>query len=500
MPDSGPDLGPDSAQQDRRFFGHPAGLATLFVTEMWERFSYYGMVAILVLYLAADPSTDGLGLPATTAIGIFGVYSALIYLLAVPGGWIADRVIGPYRAVLIGGCVIAAGHYVLAIPAPMSVWPGLALIAIGTGLLKPNISAMVGELYDRDPDEGERRDAGFSIFYMGINIGSFFSPLICGYLGEKVGWHVGFGAAGVGMTIAVIVFVAATRRTLGAVGRTVPNPETRAQLNKLAAITAGFLILAVVAFSVDALLGHYRAEHMIWFLAAVTVATPFAYFARIFRSADLTSLDRDRMKAYVWIFLGSAMFWLISDQGGSTLSLFADRNTDRDVGGFEIPASWLQSVNPIAIVLLAPVFAVIWYKLGRRAPTLPAKFVLALLLIGLSFLAMAVLSNTAADGTKVLLVWLMLIVLIQTIGELLLSPTGLSASTHLAPRGMESQVVALWFLSSAVGDAIGSTTAPLQDSMGQTGYFCLIGGAALVLAVVIGTQVKRIHHLMGGIH
>lgn len=491
---------PVPEQEDRRFFGHPAGLATLFVTEMWERFSYYGMAAILVLYLAADPSSGGLGLPATTAIGIFGVYSALIYLLAVPGGWIADRVIGPYRAVLIGGCVIATGHYVLAVPEPMAVWPGLALIAIGTGLLKPNISAMVGELYDRDLDEGERRDAGFSIFYMGINIGSFFSPLICGYLGEKVGWHVGFGAAGVGMTIAVIVFAAATRRTLGAVGRTVPNPETRAQLRKLAAVTVGMLSLAVLAFVVDAISGHYRAEHMIWFLAAVTVATPFAYFARIFRSADLTSLDRDRMKAYVWIFLGSAMFWLISDQGGSTLSLFADRNTDRGVGGFDIPASWLQSVNPIAIVLLAPVFAVIWFKLGRRAPTLPAKFVLALLLIGLSFLAMAVLSSIAGDGTKVLLIWLMLIVVVQTVGELLLSPTGLSASTHLAPRGMESQVVALWFLSSAVGDAIGSTTAPLQDSLGQTSYFCLIGGAALVLAVVIGTQVKRIHTLMGGIH
>ncbi|MCB0923403.1 MAG: peptide MFS transporter [Mycobacterium sp.] len=488
------------AQEDRRFFGHPMGLATLFATELWERFSYYGMLAILVLYLAADPSAGGLGLSDTTAIGIFGVYSALIYLLTVPGGWIADRVIGPYRAVLAGGCVIAAGHYVLAIPSTVSVWPGMALIAIGTGLLKPNISAMVGELYDRDPDEGERRDAGFSIFYMGINIGSFFSPLICGYLGEKVGWHVGFGAAGVGMTIAVVVYIAATKSTLGTIGRAVPNPETRGQLNKLAMISAGLLAVAAVLFIIDAILGHYRAEHMIWFLAAVTVATPFAYFARIFRSADLTPRDRDRMKAYVWIFLGSAMFWLISDQGGSTLSLFAERNTERHVGGFEVPASWLQSVNPIGIVLLAPVFAVIWYKLGRRAPTLPGKFVLALLLIGLSFLAMAVLSHLAGGGTKVLLVWLMMIVLVQTIGELLLSPTGLSASTHLAPRGMESQVVALWFLSSAVGDAIGSTTAPLQDSLGQTGYFCLIGGAALALAVVIGTQVKRIHTLMGGIH
>ncbi len=487
-------------QEDHRFFGHPIGLATLFATELWERFSYYGMLAILVLYLAADPSDGGMGLAATTAIGIFGVYSATIYLLTVPGGWIADRFLGPYRAVLIGACVIAGGHYVMAIPVAEAVWPGMVLIAIGTGLLKPNISAMVGELYDQDPDEGERRDAGFSLFYMGINIGSFFSPLICGYLGENVGWHVGFGVAGVGMTIAVVVYVAATKRTLGTIGRVVPDPETGDQLRRIAVITAVLLAASGALFLVDVLVGTYRAEHMIWFLAAVTVATPFVYFARIFRSADLTRLDRDRMKAYVWIFLGSAMFWLISDQGGSTLSLFAERNTDRNVGGFEVPASWLQSVNPIAIVLLAPVFAFIWVKAGRRAPTLPGKFVLALLLIGLSFLAMAVLSNIAAGGTKVLLVWLMMIVVVQTIGELLLSPTGLSASTHLAPRGMESQVVALWFLSSAVGDAIGSTTAPLQDSLGQTTYFCLIGGLALVLAVVIATQVKRIHTLMGGIH
>lgn len=487
-------------QEDRRFFGHPVGLATLFATELWERFSYYGMLAILVLYLAADPSDGGMGLAATTAIGIFGVYSATIYLLTVPGGWIADRMIGPYRAVLIGGCVIASGHYVLAIPVDGSLWPGMALIAIGTGLLKPNISAMVGELYDQDIDEGERRDAGFSLFYMGINIGSFFSPLICGYLGENVGWHLGFGVAGVGMTIAVVVYVAATKRTLGTIGRTVPNPETREQLRRLALITAALLAASGVLFLADVAADSYRAEHMIWFLAAVTVATPFVYFARIFRSTELTRIDRDRMKAYVFIFVGSAMFWLISDQGGSTLSLFAESNTDRDIGGFLVPASWLQSVNPIAIVTLAPVFAFIWLKLGRRAPTLPGKFVLALLLIGLSFLAMAVLSNIAGDGTKVLLIWLMLIVVIQTIGELLLSPTGLSASTHLAPRGMESQVVALWFLSSAVGDAIGSATAPLQDSLGQTSYFCLIGGIALALAAVIATQIKRIHSLMGGIH
>lgn len=476
------------------------GLATLFFTELWERFSYYGMLAILVLYLAADDSRGGMAMSNTTSIGIVGVYSALIYLLTVPGGWMADRVLGPYRSVLIGGCTIAAGHYVLAIPEPMSLWPGMALIGIGTGLLKPNISAMVGELYDKDPDEGERRDAGFSIFYMGINVGSFFSPLVCGYLGEKVNWHIGFSAAGVGMTIAMIVYIAAAPKTLGRIGRAVPNPETREQLRKLGLMTAAFLAVSVALFIADEMVGQYRAEHMIWYLAAITVATPFLYFARIFRSTDLTTLDRDRMKAYVWIFAGAAMFWLISDQGYSTLSLFAENNTDRHVGGFEIPASWLQSVNPIGIVLLAPVFAYLWLKLGKRAPTLPGKFVLALLLIGASFLAMALLANIAQGDTKVLLIWLMMIVLVQTIGELLLSPTGLAASTHLAPRGMESQVVALWFLASAVGDAIGSTTAPLQDSLGLVGYFGFIGGAALVLAGIVAAKRKQIHTLMGGIH
>lgn len=487
-------------QQDKRFFGHPIGLATLFATELWERFSYYGMLAILVLYLAADESEGGLGISATTAIGIFGVYSAMVYLLAVPGGWIADRILGPYRTVLIGACTIAAGHYVLAVPSERSVWPGMVLVALGTGLLKPNISAMVGALYDNDPDEGERRDAGFSLFYMGINIGAFVAPLVCGYLAEKIGWHVGFGAAGIGMTLAVIVYLAAGRRTLGDIGRAVPNPESSSQLRRLAAVAVVALVLSAAVFAIDYAVGRYRAEHLIWFLAAVTVATPFVYFVRIFRGAGLNSLERDRMKAYVWIFAGSAMFWLISDQAGSTLSLFASESTDRRFGGMEFPASWLQAVNPITIIALSPVFAFLWLRLGRRAPTLPKKFVLALLLIGISFLAMAVLARSAADGSKVLWIWLVSVVVVQTIGELLLSPTGLAASSHLAPKRIESQVLALWFLSSAVGDAIGGTTAPLQDSLGKAGYFTLMGGAAVVLAGIILTQARRIHTLMGGIH
>jgi POT family proton-dependent oligopeptide transporter len=486
--------------EDRRFFGHPLGLATLFATELWERFSFYGMLAILVLYLAADEADGGMGLAATTAIGIFGVYAAMIYLLAVPGGWIADRILGPYRTVLIGACTIAAGHYVLAIPADLSVWPGMVLVAVGTGLLKPNISAMVGSLYADDLDEGERRDAGFSLFYMGINLGAFVAPLVCGYLAENVGWHAGFGAAGIGMTIAVIVYVLAGRRTLAGVGREVPNPEDAERLRAVLKIVAASLAGAALLFVADYALGTYRAEHMIWFLSAVTVATPFLYFARIFRDTGLTGLERDRMKAYVWIFAGAAMFWLISDQGGSTLALFAANNTDRTIGAFEVPASWLQSVNPIAIIALSPVFALIWLKLGRRAPTLPNKFAMALLLVGLSFVAMAMLAHGAAGGSKVPWIWLVSVVVVQSVGELLLSPTGLAASSHLAPRRFESQVLALWFLASAVGDAIGGTTAPLQDKLGLVGYFALVSGTALILAVIIARQARRIHGLMGGVH
>jgi proton-dependent oligopeptide transporter, POT family len=302
------------------------------------------------------------------------------------------------------------------------------------------------------------------------------------------------------MTIAVIIYIAAAPRTLGTIGRTVSNRETPNRLRKIGMISGLVLAISSVFFVADALLGTYHADHMIWYLAAITLATPLVYFARIFRSTELTRLDRDRMKAYVWIFIGAAMFWLISDQGQSTLELFAENNADRHFGGFELPATWLQAVNPISIVLLAPVFALIWVKLGKRAPTLPRKFVLALLLIAGSFLAMAMLSHIASGGTKVLWVWLATIIVVQTIGELLLSPTGLSASSQLAPKVMESQLVALWFLSSAVGDAIGSTTAPLQDSLGLAGYFGLMGGAALIIAAIIANQVKRLHKLMGGVH
>lgn len=486
--------------EDHRFVGQPVGLATLFTTELWERFSYYGMRAILVLYLVAPAEDGGLGMSTTEAVAIYGVYSAMVWLLAVPGGWLSDRLWGPRKTVLFGAFVIAAGHYVLAVPTTWAIWPGLACVAIGTGLLKPNISAMVGGLYDDDPDEGERRDAGFSIYYMGINIGGFIAPFVCGYLGQEVGWHVGFGAAGVGMTVALLVYLFAAPRSLGTIGTVVPNPATRALLRKIFTIAVAVIVGACILFGVDIALGTFESSHIINFLVLVTVVTPFVYFTRIFRNQDLNTTERSRMRAYIWIFIGAVMFWMIFDQGGSLLSIFAEESTDRTVGGWEFPASWLQAVNPIGIILLAPVFAFMWMRLGRRAPSLPAKFAIAVLLVGLSFILMGYLGKLAESGDLVPWTWLAMVFIIQVAGELLLSPTGLSASTQLAPRGMESQLLALWFLATAVGDAIGGQLAKLQPILGEAGYFALLGAAAIVLSIILATQVKRIRKLMVGVH
>lgn len=487
-------------QDDHRFLGQPVGLATLFTTELWERFSYYGMRAILVLYLVAPASDGGLGMSTPEAVGIYGVYSAMVWLLAVPGGWISDRMWGPRRTVLVGACIIAAGHYVMAIPSPVSIWPGLACIALGTGLLKPNISAMVGGLYDEDPDEGERRDAGFSIYYMGINLGGFIAPFICGFLGEGIGWHVGFAAAGVGMTLALLVYIFAAPRSLGPIGLTVPNPATQKILRKVFTITGVLLAAIVVIILVDVAMGTFEAQHVILLLTGITLVTPFIYFARIFRNKALNAVEVSRMRAYIWIFIGAVMFWLIFDQGASLVNIFVEQNTDRSIGSYTFPASWLQAVDPLGIIIFAPIFAWLWMKLGRRAPSLPAKFALAVCLIGFSFLVMALLGKVTAGGDLVGWEWIVLVFFIQVIAELLLSPTGLSASTQLAPRGMESQVLALWFLATAVGDAIGALLANLQPILGNAGYFALLGFLAIIMSAILATQIKRLRTLMVGVH
>ncbi|MER5705728.1 peptide MFS transporter [Micromonospora sp. NPDC002296] len=485
----------DAPVAPRTFFGHPRALATLFLTEMWERFSFYGMRAILVLYLTASVADDGGGLRQSTATAVYGAYNAMVYLMALPGGWVADRLLGARRSVLWGGVTIACGHYVMAIPVGWSVFAGMALIVVGTGLLKPNISTMVGDLYDRD---SPRRDAGFSLFYMGINLGGFVAPLITGFLGERINWHLGFAVAAVGMTFGVIQYVIGGRH-LGDAGARPADPllgaDRRRALTRVG-VAAGALAVVLAALAAA---GLFTVDTVVNLLTATTVLVTVGYFTRILTDRELSGTERSRMKAYVWLFVFAASFWLIYDQAGSVLNIFAADRTDRDVFGFTFPASWLQSVNPILIIIGAPLFAWLWLRLGHRVST-PVKFAVGLVLNGLSFVLMAAAAQAAVGGDLVSPWWLVAVFAIQVAGELSLSPVGLSATSKLAPVKYASQMMGLWFLATAVGDAIGGQVARLAEAWPEPTYFLVFGVASVLLGLGAVMFSRHIRRLMAGIH
>ena len=441
---------------------HPAGLRTLFFTELWERFSYYGMRALLVLYMVDAGS--GLGLDDRTATAIYGLYTAAVYVVALPGGWIADRLLGTQRAIWIGGLIIASGHFTLAIPGRTPFFIGLILIICGTGLLKPNISAVVGELYTRaDP----RRDAGFTLFYMGINIGAFIGPLVCSSLGEseRFGWHYGFAAAGVGMLVGLWYF-RKTRHRLGDTGQHPSldgaNPADRPRLRagwRNVAIGVGLVALgtaAVVsgAIDVDAVAAAQRTGVLIALLA-------LGYFIYLFGFAGLSPDEKRKAVVIVILFLACAMFWAGFEQAGSSFNLFAERYTERVFGGFEIPAGWFQSLNAMFVFTLAPVFAALWIGLAQRNlnPSTPAKFGLGLVLLGIGFVVMIGAAQLVQQGQRVLPTWLIITYLLHTMGELALSPVGLSATTRLAPQRFAGQMMGVWFLGTSLGNLIAGLIA-----------------------------------------
>lgn len=479
----------------RKFFGHPPALATLFLTEMWERFSFYGMRGILVLYLTAAVADGGLAIGESTANAVYGTYNAMVYLMALPGGWLADRLLGARRSVLWGGVVIASGHYVMAIPAQWSVFAGMTLIVLGTGLLKPNISTMVGDLYEKD---SPRRDAGFSIFYMGINLGAFIAPLVTGFLGEKINWHLGFGAAAIGMTFGVIQYVIGGRR-LGQAGARPSNPLIGPARRKALTRIGVSTVVIVAVLAVLALIGWFTVDNVVNLLTAATVLITVIYFARIMVDKDLSDTERSRMRAYLWLFVFAAAFWLIYDQAGSVLNIFAADRTDRNVFGFTFPASWLQSINPILIIVGAPLAAMLWVRLGTRVST-PMKFAVGLVLNGLSFVLMAAAAQAAVGGDLVSPWWLIAVYAIQVAGELALSPVGLSATTKLAPVKYASQMMGLWFLAVAVGDAIGGQVARLAAEWPEPTYFMTFGVAFVVLGLAAVMFSRHIRTLMAGIH
>src|SRR6478735_2861638 len=477
---------------DHAFFGHPRGLLTLFTTELWERFSYYGMRAILLFYLTDTVATGGLGIGETTGLALVSIYGTSVYLLSVVGGWLADRVIGSRRSVLYGGIIIAAGHVSLTIPGLVFSMVGIAMVALGTGLLKPNVSSMVGELYARDDP---RRDSAFSIFYMGINIGSFIAPFLVGAARAWGGYHAGFAVAAIGMGVALVFFVAG-RRYLGEAGAHVPNPvrpEERAKIARIFLLIAGGVVLVGLVAVLVA--GGFEISTFIDTMSYLAFLAPIAYFIVMYRSPRVTDAERPRVIAYIPLFVAAMLFWMIFEQAATTLSAFAKNRTDLTFFGVGISPEFFQSVNPLSIIVLAPVFAWIWIKTGDR-PTTANKFAIGLTLASVSFLFLAVASAVVGDGKAPSWV-LVLVYVIQTLGELCLSPVGLAATTLLAPKAFRSQAMALWFLAPAAGQAITAQVVQVTEGASDTAYFGGIGAITLAFAAVLACLAGWVHRESG---
>lgn len=486
------------------FFGHPRGLATLFFTEMWERFSYYGMRALLVLFMTAavlnqegeQAEHPGLGFDEGTASAIYGLYTSMVYFLSLAGGWVADNVWGQRKSVFIGGCVIAAGHFSMAVPTTPFFFLGLVLIVIGTGLLKPNISTMVGALYPSDaPDSGPRRDAGFSIFYMGINLGAFLGPLLCGYLGEEVNWHLGFSLAGFGMVAGLIQYKL-TEGYLGDAG--IMDPKVDPQLiTRRAKLMYSVFFASIVLIAIGAYVVHLAGIDLELVASAIGygVLTIVAlYFIYLWVFSGHTAGEKKRIGVIFWLFLLSGVFWAGFEQAGSSMNIFARDFTDRSFGSWEMPASWLQSVNSIFIIIFAPIFGWTWVWLSRiqKNPSTPVKFALGLFGLAGGFFVLAWGAANASATNPVSPSWLVVTYFLHTVGELCLSPVGLSTVTRLAPNGRVGQMMGVWFVATALGNLFAGLVAATMKDLSPGALFwsvaLITGGVgltALILAPVV---------------
>ncbi|HKB80136.1 MAG TPA: peptide MFS transporter [Thermoanaerobaculia bacterium] len=433
---------------EKQWFGHPRGLATLFFTEMWERFSYYGMRALLILYMVGSTMQPGLGFGEKRAATIYGTYTFLVYFMGMPGGYIADRWLGHYRAVLIGGIIIALGHFCMAVPGLPFFFTGLGLIVLGTGLLKPNVSTIVGTLYSKDD---ARRDSGFSLFYMGINLGAFIAPLITGYLGQKINWHWGFAAAGVGMTLGLIQYVA---------GKKYLVPRSQAETPQTKVIES--------------------------------VEKPKVPFTRG---------DWARIAAIAILSFFALIFWAGFEQAGSSLNLFADQAVRLKILGFTYPSSWFQSVEPLFVIIFAPIFAWLWIALGKHEPTSPVKFTLGLILLSASFALVLPAAHAYQQvGHRVSPWWLVGLYFLQMTGELCLSPVGLSMVTKLSPPRVVGLMMGVWFMASALGNYVAGYVAGFLQSSSFSQVFQIAFISIAVSAVVLLVLLRPIRKLMGGVH
>ena len=507
-----PPAGFEQWTRDTRFFGQPRGLATLFFTEMWERFSYYGIRPLLVLFMSAALAEGGFGFDRLQASSIVGIYAASVYLASLPGGWVADRLLGLRRAVLYGAMLISLGHVSIGLSSWMGskvpFFLGLILIVLGTGLLKPNISAMVGDLY---PEGGARRDAGFSIFYMGINSGAFLGQVVTGVLGEKVGWGLGFGAAGVGMLLGLVTYMLTAGKTLGPIGtRTTqlsdPAKQSRQERTVKLGVAGGLAVLAIVIVLAASGALTLNPQKIAESMTYVLVGTAVVYFAYLFTAGGLNGDEKKRIGVIGVLFVAAAIFWSAFEQAPTSLNLFARDFTDRQFGSFEMPATWFNSINSLFVILLAPVAAKTWLSLSRRPQgdfSSPAKFAMGLSFAAIGFLLMIFAANriVASGGAlKVSPWWLTLSYLFQTFGELSLSPVGLSSMTKLSPRRYVGQMMGVWFLASSVGNLIAGLVGGHVDpsKLDQTPrVFTLTTISLAVSAIVLALMVKPIRRMMG---
>ena len=489
-----------TSYSDRSFFGHPRGLSTLFFTEMWERFSYYGMRALLILFMTAAPATGGLGFDTGTAGAVYGLYTSSVYLTALPGGWIADRLIGQRRAVLFGGILIATGHFSMAFPVMATFYVGLFLIVVGTGLLKGNISVLVGQLYARgDP----RRDAGFSIYYMGINLGAFIAPLVCGFLGQRVNWHLGFAAAGVGMACGIVQYVYGSRY-LGTAGlHPVPagSPREAQDLRRRALKWAVAILGAAIVSGALLWAGNwsFSPTQVADAAGALLVLTTVTFFGWLFLGGDWTPEERKRLYVIGVLFAAASIFWSEFEQAGTTLNLFADRNTQNTMIGWNFPSSWYQSANALFIIMCAPLIAMLWVRLGSREPASPVKFAFGLIGVGVGFAILVPAAVTAETGTLVSPIWLIAVYLIHTWAELCLSPVGLSSMTKLAPARVAGLMMGVWFLAVSVGNFIGGRLSALYEAWRLPNLFGTVAMFGIVCGVLLLALSRPIKDWMGGV-
>ncbi|MFE7014542.1 peptide MFS transporter [Streptomyces sp. NPDC057651] len=482
---------------DHAFFGQPRGLLTLSGLEVWERFSFLGMQAILVLYFADTVAHGGLGMSAGTAASVSAAYETLVYLVSVGGGWLADRILGSYRAVLYGGILIACGHYAMAVPTATMTWVGLGLISAGTGLVKPNVATMVGKLYRTDD---ERRDAGFALYYMGINIGAFAGPLITGWLGDHKGWHWGFSAAAIGMTFGLVQYVAGRRHLAGrkhAAEYALPPEGMRRAVRLMIAGAIAVAVLAVVLVWA----GRLTMDRFVDVLTVISVIAPVVYFAVMFRSPRVTPEERGRLKPYVVLFLASVVFNFILFQAYSTMILLASTNARTEILGFHFPAGWYASALGAFEVALAPVVAGLWARMGPRQPHASNKIAFGVILGGLSFLLMVIpTSGHSGDTYKVAAWWIVGSYLLLGLGDILLETSGMSATTKLAPKAFSSQTMSLWFLSLALANGIQAQTVKLYGEVSNPVYFGVNGAIAVAIGLVVIALAPWLRRTMHPVH